>query len=55
MEEIVHFGLDFICKVGTVNVVASPSGSSWDHSLVEALVVNFDQNRKMFRDTNRVC
>ena len=55
VRKIINFRLNLVGKTSPVNVVTSPSSSSWDDRLVVDLVIYFNDNWKMVGTTSRLC
>ena len=55
MREIVHFRLDFICKVGQISAVSTPLADLGMTGFVTDFVVKFDYNKNVVGAANRLC
>ena len=54
MREIAHFRLDFVCKVGQISAVSTPSSRSWYDRLVTDFAVKFDYKKNVVGAANRL-
>ena len=53
--EIAHFCFDIVSKAGPINIIPTPSCSSWDDRLIADFVVQLNYDGKVVGVTDRLC